>query len=304
MTLSLTPLHPVFAAEVRGARLDEPVGAALRAEIEAAMDRFAVLVFRDQALSEDQQMAFTRSLGPVDMGLLKVLQKESRFRNAGMIDISNVGPDGEILQRHDDRLVALFANQLWHSDSSFKRPSAKYSLLLALVLPERDGETEFADMRAAYDALPVEIQTDLEGLVAEHSAFHSRMQLGDLQYTREDLARYPTVEWPVVRQHPGSRRKALFLGAHAMRIAGRSVPEGRLLLADLLEHATQRRFVYRHEWKPGDLVMWDNRAVLHRGRGYDLAAPRELRRSTVEDAPCRGEADESEGSTQRSIMGA
>jgi len=283
-TLTLSPLHPVFAAEVQGLDLRQPTDADLAAKIEAAMDEFAVLVFRDQVLDESQQMAFTRALGPVDMGLLKVLQRRSRFKEAGMIDISNVDLESQILERDDPRLITMLANQLWHSDSSFKQPSAKYSLLLACILPEQGGETEFADMRAAYDALSDEVRGELEGLAAEHSAFHSRIQLGDRQYTPEDLAKYPTVAWPIVRTHPGSRRKTLFIGAHATHIVGWPVPEGRLLLAELLEHATQSRFVYRHTWRPGDLVIWDNRAVLHRGRRYDLSRRRELRRSTVEDA--------------------
>ena len=282
-TLTLSPLHPVFVAEVQGIDLRQPIDADLAAEIEAALDEFAVLVFRDQVLDESQQMAFTHTLGPVDMGLLKVLQRRSRFKEAGMIDISNVDLESQILERDDPRLITMLANQLWHSDSSFKQPSAKYSLLLACILPEQGGETEFADMRAAYDTLPDEAKEEIEGLVAEHSAFHSRIQLGDQQYTSEDLAKYPTVEWPVVRTHPGSQRKTLFIGAHATRIVEWPVPEGRLLLAELLEHATQRRFVYRHTWRPDDLVIWDNRAVLHRGRRYDLSRRRELRRSTVED---------------------
>ena len=282
-TLTLSPLHPLFVAEVQGIDLRRPTDADVAAEIEAAMDEFAVLVFRDQVLDESQQMAFTRALGPVDMGLLKVLQRRSRFKEAGMIDISNVDLESNILARDDPRLITMLANQLWHSDSSFKQPSAKYSLLLACILPEQGGETEFADMRAAYAALPNDVRAEIEGLVAEHSAFHSRIQLGDQQYTPEDLAKYPTVEWPVVRTHPGSRRKTLFIGAHVTRILGWPVPEGRLLLADLLEHATQSQFVYRHTWRPGDLVIWDNRAVLHRGRRYDLSQRRELRRSTVED---------------------
>ncbi len=282
-TLTLSPLHPVFSAEVQGLDLRQPIDADLAAEIEAALDEFAILVFRDQVLDESQQMAFTRALGPVDMGLLKVLQRRSRFKEAGMIDISNVDLESQILARDDPRLITMLANQLWHSDSSFKQPAAKYSLLLACILPEQGGETEFADMRAAYATLPDEVKAEIEGLVAEHSAFHSRIQLGDQQYTPEDLAKYPTVAWPIVRTHPGSQRKTLFIGAHATHIVGWPVPEGRLLLAELLEHATQRQFVYRHTWRPGDLVIWDNRAVLHRGRHYDLSRRRELRRSTVED---------------------
>lgn len=277
------PLHPLFAVEVEGVDLRTAADGSLAAEVEAAMDEFAVLVFRDQILDESEQMAFTRTLGPIDMGLLKVLQTKSRFKEAGMIDISNLDPDSRVRERDDPQLVAMFANQLWHSDSSFKQPAAKYSLLLACVVTDEGGETEFADMRAAYDALSDANVAEVEGLIAEHSAFHSRTQLDDAQYTEADLALYPPVEWPIVREHPGSKRKTLYIGVHAERILDRPVPEGRLLLAELLEHATQREFVYRHTWRPGDLVIWDNRAVLHRGRRYDLSQRRELRRSTVED---------------------
>ncbi len=276
-------LHALFAAEVEGVDLRAAVDGSLAAEVEAAMDRYAVLVFRDQKLDESAQMAFTRTLGPIDMGLLKVLQPKSRFEEAGLIDISNVDVESQIRDPDDPKLVAMLANQLWHSDSSFKQPAAKYSLLLALVVTEHGGDTEFADMRAAYDALPQDMLAEIEDLITEHSAFHSRSQLDDAQYTEADLAQFPPVRWPVVRVHPGSKRKSLYIGVHAERIIGRPVPEGRLLLAELLEHATQREFVYRHKWRSGDFVIWDNRAVLHRGRRYDLGKRRELRRSTVED---------------------
>ncbi len=283
-SLPCDPLHPLFAAEVRGVDLREATEGALSKQIEQAMDQYAVLVFRDQTLTESEQMAFTRALGPVDMGLLKVLQPKSRFKEPGMIDISNVDLDNHVRERDDPRLLGLLANQLWHSDSSFKQPSAKYSILQARVITEKAGETEFGDMRAAYDALPEELAAEVQELVAEHSAFHSRKQLDDSPYTEQDLADFPPVQWPVVRIHPGSKRKMLFIGAHAARITDRSVPEGRLLLAELLEHSTQPQFVYRHKWRSQDLVIWDNRAVLHRGLRYDLTQRRELRRSTVEDS--------------------
>ena len=280
---TVTPLHDVFAAEVEDLDLRQQIDAAVISEIATAMDTYGVLIFRDQDLSVNEQMAFTRAFGSIDMGLLRVVQKKNRFANPGMIDISNVDGDRQVLERDDPRLATMLANQLWHSDSSFKMPSAKYSLLFACVLPKTGGETEFADARAAYDALPASTVADLDGLFAEHSAFHSRQQLGDQQYSSADVAKYPSVKWPLVRTHPGSGRKVLFIGAHACKVTGQSVPEGRLLLNDLLEHATQRQFVYRHSWMPGDLVMWDNRAVLHRGRRYDLSRRRELRRSTVAD---------------------
>ena len=281
--LSCNPLHPIFAAEVCDVDLRTGGDESFAAEIEAAMDQYAVLVSRGQTLDETEQMEFTRTLGPIDKGLLKVLQPKSRFKDPGMVDISNIDLDDQVRDRDDPKLVAMLANQLWHSDSSFKNPAAKYSLLLACVITEQGGETEFADSRAAYDALPEDLRAAIDGLVAEHSAFHSRMQLGDRQYTNEDLAAFPTVLWPIVREHPGSKRKTLFIGAHATRITDLPVPEGRLLLNELLEHATQPQFVYRHVWQRGDLVIWDNRAVMHRGRRYDLAERREFRRSTVED---------------------
>lgn len=282
-SLATKPLHPLFGAKVREIDLREAANSSFAAKIEAAMDQYAVLVFPNQCLDESQQMAFTRALGPIDMGLIKVLQAKSRMREPGMIDISNLDADNNIRDRDDPKLIAMFANQLWHSDSSFKKPAAKYSILLACNVTEEGGETEFADMRAAYDSLPRALLAEIEHLVAEHSAFHSRVQLDDAQYTDADFAAFPPVQWPVVRVHPGSNRKTLFVGVHAERIVGLPVPEGRLLLAELLEHATQREFVYRHRWQPGDLVIWDNRAVLHRGRRYDLTQRRELRRTTVAD---------------------
>jgi alpha-ketoglutarate-dependent 2,4-dichlorophenoxyacetate dioxygenase len=176
------------------------------------------------------------------------------------------------------------ATRLWHTDSSYKRPAAKYSLLYCSAIPEWGGETEFADMRAAYDALPDRLRAEAEGRSAEHYVHHSRATLGFAPSPEEIAGAIPPVTWPLVRTHAGSGRKLLYIGAHATHVVGLSLPEGRVLLSDLLEHATQRQFVYRHAWRPGDLVMWDNRAVLHRGRRYDLAQRRDMRRSTVEDS--------------------
>lgn len=283
MPINLSPLHPMFAAEAGGIPLDRALTDTERQEFQNAIDRFAVLVFRDQRISAKAQMEFTRSLGPIDMGLLKVLQSHTNSANHGLIAISNVDSSDSLIDRSDGRMMALYANQLWHSDSSFKKPSAKYSLLFAEVVPSAGGDTEFADMRAAYEGLSEARRIALEGLEAEHSAFFSRMQLGDVQYSPEDLEKYPSVSWPLVRDHPGSGRSSLFIGAHAMAISEYTIPEGRLMLSDLLEHATQKEYVYRHKWRKGDFVVWDNRCVLHRGRHYDLRRKRKLRRSTVED---------------------
>jgi alpha-ketoglutarate-dependent 2,4-dichlorophenoxyacetate dioxygenase len=247
------------------------------------MDRFAVLVFRDQPLEEEQQLAFTRLFGPIDKGLNVALPRlKSRFKNPELIDISNVAEDETIRKRDDRRMLGNLANQLWHSDSSFKSPPAKYSILAARVVPAEGGDTEWADERAAYDALPEATKTEIDGLVGEHFALHSRRLLADLEFTEEERKALPPVLWPLVRTHP-SGRKTLFIGVHVTHVLGMTVGEGRLLLQELLEHATQPCFVYRHRWRAGDVVMWDNRCVLHRGRRYDLAQRRELRRSTTED---------------------
>ena len=283
MALYISQIHPIFVGEVTGVDLRQPLDPAVVMEIDAAMDRYAVLVVRDQPLDQEQQMVFARSFGPLDLGLRKVKKQPHRFRYDELIDISNVDEKGRIADRNSGKIVSNIANQLWHSDSSFQRPAAKYSMLSAVVLPTRGGETEFADLRAAYDALSDELKAELEALEAEHYALHSRFLLGDSDYTEEQRNAIPPVHWPIVRMHPGSKRKLLFVGVHARRIVGWPVAEGRMLLMDLLEHATQRDFVYSHKWRVGDLVMWDNRSTLHRGRRYNLSERRELRRATTED---------------------
>jgi alpha-ketoglutarate-dependent 2,4-dichlorophenoxyacetate dioxygenase len=281
MALELKPLHPLFAAEASGIELGRPLAPETVRDVEAAMDRFGVLVFRGQPLDQDQQIAFARSFGTLDIGLRRATKGPHRFKYDELIDISNVAPEGSIAARDSRRIASMIANQLWHSDSSFQSPAAKYSMLSAVVLPSRGGETEYADLRAAYDALPDALKSELEGLEAEHYALHSRMMLGSTNWSEEEKAVLPPVRWPILRTHPGSGRKLLFVGVHAREIIGWTLPEGRMMLADLLEHATQRQFVYRHDWRVGDLVMWDNRCTLHRGRRYDLNERRELRRTTT-----------------------
>jgi len=284
MSLELRPLHPLFAAEASGIDLRQALDPSRISEIERAMDDYAVLVFRNQALSQTEQVRFAESFGPLDLGLRKLHGGAAhRLDYEALIDISNVAPDGSLARRDSRKVVSNIANQLWHSDSSFQQPKAQYSMLSAVVLPSKGGETEFADLRAAYDALPDDLRDEIAGLEAEHYALHSRILLGDTNYTAEQMATIPPVRWPLAQIHPGSGRPLLFVGVHAREIVGYSLAEGRMLLSDLLEHATQRAFVYRHEWQVGDLVMWDNRSTIHRGRRYDLNERRELRRSTTED---------------------
>ena len=281
MALTLKPLHPLFAAEADGVDLRQPLDAATVAAIDAAMDRYAVLVFRDQPMDQGQQIACARQFGPLDAGLRKATGAATRFEYDELIDISNVALDGTVADAGNARLVGTLANQLWHTDSSFQPLPVKYSMLSAVVIPDAGGDTEWTDMRAAYDALPEDLRQIVAGRTAHHSTFHSRTLLGDDKYTDEQRSRFPPARWPLVREHPGSGRKLLFVGVHCNEVSDMSVPEGRLLIAELLEHATQRQFVFRHQWRAGDYVMWDNRATLHRGRRYDLKARRDLRRTTT-----------------------
>jgi alpha-ketoglutarate-dependent 2,4-dichlorophenoxyacetate dioxygenase len=290
MTLQLSPLHP-FAAEASGTDISRPLSPQEVREIEQAMDTHGVLVFRDQPLDQHQQIAFAKSFGPLDLGLRKVKGGPHRFEYAELADISNVMVDGEVADREHAKIVGNVANQLWHSDSSFQRPRAKYSMLSAVVVPGSGGDTEYADLRLAYDALPAWLKEKVADLKAVHFALHSRFLLGDTNYTEEQKAAIAPAVWPLVQTDPRSGRKILFVGIHACEIIGMTIAEGRMLLMDLLEHATQREFVYRHRWRVGDLVIWDNTSTLHRGRWYDFAERRELRRATTEETTTSPEAE-------------
>jgi alpha-ketoglutarate-dependent 2,4-dichlorophenoxyacetate dioxygenase len=280
--LHLTPLQP-FAAEVTGIDLRDPLSPTQVKAVEDAMDQHAVLVFRNQPLTQTQQIEFAKALGPLDMGLRKLKGGPHRLEYAELADISNVKVDGEVADREHAKIVGNVANQLWHSDSSFQKPRAKYSMLSAVTVPDFGGETEFADLRMAWDELPEWRKLQVEGLQAVHYALHSRFLLGDNQYTEEQRKTIPPAIWPLVQTDPRTGRKILFVGIHACEIEGMTIAEGRMLLLDLMEHATQRQFVYQHHWQVGDLVMWDNTSTLHRGRWFDFAQRRELRRATTEE---------------------
>jgi len=281
MALQLKPLQPQFVAEAEGFDLTEPLVAADKRAIDAGMSHYAVLIFRNQKLTPEEQLAFAQNFGELDLGFKKASKAPNRLGQEEVLDISNVDETGKVADRNHRKIVGNLANQLWHSDSSFQNPPARYSMLHAVVLPEDGGQTEFADMRAAYDALSEQSKNELTGLNAEHYALHSRFLLGDTDYSEAQRNAIPPAMWPLVRTHPDSGRSVLFIGSHACRINELTLAEGRLLLMDLLEHATQPRFVYRHQWQDGDLVMWDNRSTLHRGRPFDLTKRRELRRTTT-----------------------
>lgn len=280
MPLKIKPVTRDFTAIASGIDLREPIDADIAARIDAAMDQYAVLVWRDQPLDDDQHMAFTKWFGPLDMGLLGITKKPNRFKHHGFVDIANVGIDGELMARDHGSVTSSIANQFWHTDSSFMPTVARYSLLSARVIPENGGDTEFADLRAAYDALPDDLRDIVADLVGEHHALYSRTLLGNT-YSEAQMAQMPPARWPLVRSHPVTGRKILFTPIHISRILGMSVPESRMLVNELIEHATQPQFVYRHNWRAGDLVMWDNRCTLHRGRRFDLTKRRDLRRTTT-----------------------
>ncbi len=285
MTLKLEPLHPLFVAQASGVDITQPLSQEEIKDINAAMNTYAVLVWKNQPLSQAQQIAFSESFGPLDIGLKRVFKRKERLDDERLIDISNVDLNGELHRRDSPKNLSSFANQLWHSDSSFMSPKAAYSMLHALVIPSEGGNTEFCDLRAAYDALPANLKQEIKDLSAEHYALHTRIVLGDDAYTDEQKKAIPPAVWPLVMKHPGSQRSVLFVGVHAHKIIDWPIAEARIFLSDLLEHATQRRFVYEHQWEVGDMVMWDNRSTLHRGRRYDLNQRRELRRTTFNDVP-------------------
>jgi alpha-ketoglutarate-dependent 2,4-dichlorophenoxyacetate dioxygenase len=281
MTIAVRQLHPLFVAEVTGADLSRPTPDLVQ-QVTAAIDRYAVLVFRGQKLDDDQLLALGQAFGPLSAPRLSRAQR--RLGHAAVADISNLDSDGRVRDPSDHKRLDALGNQLWHSDASFRQVAGGYSMLHAHVIPPQGGETEFADLRAAWDALDAGLQARIEPLVAEHSIFTSRGALGHTDYTAEERAALPPAFHRIVRVHPGSKRRSLYMGAHAGAVVGMPVPVGKLLLRDLMEHATERRFVHRHAWTVGDLVMWGNRCTLHRGRPYDdTRYPRDLRRVTTQD---------------------
>jgi alpha-ketoglutarate-dependent 2,4-dichlorophenoxyacetate dioxygenase len=284
MAIRVKPLHPEIGAEVTGLDLRETVAPAVFAEIEAAFYRYAVLVFPGQPLTDDQQIAFSRLFGPLETSPEYAGSKKSRLNRPEIADISNLDPEGRVMSAEDKRLLFNRGNQLWHTDSSFKYVPARCSLLSAREIPPVGGETEFADMRAAYDALSAEKRRALDGLIVEHSIFRSRSLIGFSEFNEEIRRELPPVQQLLVRRHPGSGRKTLYLASHASHVVGWPVEEGRKLIEELVQFATQPQFVYQHHWRAGDLVMWDDRCTMHRGRPYDdTKYRRDMHRTTVSD---------------------
>jgi alpha-ketoglutarate-dependent 2,4-dichlorophenoxyacetate dioxygenase len=284
MALTFRKLHSCFAAEVGPIELRRAYDADTLAGIRAGMDEYAVLVFRDQPFTDEDQLAFARRLdGELHTKTGARVLVKSRLGNEAVADISNLDEDGEIMKSDDRRRMYSLGNRLWHTDASFQDPPGRYSMLSARVVPSVGADTEFADTRAAYAALDPETQARLQGLRVHHSIAHSRQMLG-FEFSAEEAAALPGAVHPLIRVLPRSNRRSLYVASHASCIVDWPVPEGRLLLRDLIEHATQREFVYRHAWRVGDLVIWDNRATMHRATPFDDAKyRRELRRVTTLD---------------------
>ncbi len=286
MPMQIRQLGPGFVGEASGLDLTKPLSQDDIAAIHEGMSQHAVLIFHGQDFTDEQQLAFTQSLGPLEVAIGTSLRGEHRLASPHFADVSNLDKDGKPFKRDDRRWQFAIGNRLWHSDSSFKTIPAKYSLLHARALPSKGGNTEFADMRQAWDALDADTKALCEPLICEHSQLYSRAKLGFTDFTPEERERFKPVLQRLVRTHPDSGRKSIYLSSHAGRIIGWPDPEAKAFLMDLNEMATQREFTYAHRWQVGDLVIWDNRCTMHRARPFPEHEPRDVRRTTLMgDAP-------------------
>jgi len=287
MSIAIKPIGNRFAAELTGLDLSGALNDTDLAEIWRAIDEFSVLVFREQALTDAQLRDFAARFGPLEIGRAAARPGRRRLAIPQIGDISNLNEDHQVRDLFDRRRLDGLGNRLWHTDASYMPVPVVLGMLHAVALPPPsafgDGETEFADMRAAYDALPDATKAAVNDLIVQHGVFWSRAQVGFTDFPQGERDQYPPSPQRLVRTHPGSKRKTLYLSAHASHIVGWPVADGRLLLLDLNEHATQRRFVYSHTWRLGDLVIWDNRCTMHRGRPHDETKARDLRRATTLD---------------------
>ncbi|KQX23526.1 MULTISPECIES: TauD/TfdA dioxygenase family protein [unclassified Sphingomonas] len=286
MTLQIKPDSADYVARISGVDLSRPLDEASVGAIVEASDKYAVLVFHDQPLTDEQLVNFGASFGPLDVGLQEKLMKkvQDRYASAAISDISNVdGSSGDVADRKHKQAIMNVGNRFWHSDSSYDRHPYRYSILTAKTVASKGGATEYADLRAAYDAL----DEDTKALIADRTAtFYShftRQWLG-IEDRPEDLRVFPPVRWPMVRTHPGSGRKLLWCDSKVCEISGMSIPEGRALAHELIEHIGQRERVYSHYWQPHDVILYDNRSVLHRGRRFDMTERREMRRVATVDS--------------------
>jgi alpha-ketoglutarate-dependent 2,4-dichlorophenoxyacetate dioxygenase len=296
MAIKVAPLTDCLAADVDGVDLAQPLSESHIREIEEAIWTYGVLVFRNQPLTPEQHVAFVESFGPLDTGLQRkiLLKMQKRIASDAISDISNVGESGDVADRLNKQTMMNVGNSFWHTDSAYSHHPFRYSVLAAQAAVSWGGHTQFADLRNAYDTLDERTKALIADKAAVFYSHYTRQFLG-IEDTEADLAAYPAVRWPMVRTHPGSGRKLLWVDSKVCAISGMSVPEGRALAHELIEHIGQRERMYSHAWSPGDVVMWDNRSVLHRGRRFDLTERREMRRvSTVDDSSSLGEVPREE----------
>lgn len=284
MAITVQPITPTFGAEVGDVVLGRPLAAADLADIRAAFTKFAVLVFPDQQFDDDSQLDFARNFGPLETTVFKA-RKEHKLRlHENMADVGNLDAENRILAANDRQRLYNLGNRLWHTDSSFKRLPAYCSMLHARSIPPLGGQTEFADMRAAYDALPEATRRRIAGLVAEHSIMHSRAKLGFGDFDESEREAFKPVPQVMVRRLQDSGRMSLYIASHIGAIRGLADAEAKALLDELTAHATQRQFVYSHRWRVNDLVIWDDRCTMHRGMEFDdQRYVRDMRRATVSD---------------------
>jgi alpha-ketoglutarate-dependent 2,4-dichlorophenoxyacetate dioxygenase len=284
MAITVQPVTPGFAAEIGDVDLSVPLGTADVRDIKNAFATYAILIFPDQHLSQDQHLDFARHFGPLET-TIALHRKDAKLRvQKEFADVSNLDPENNVWGKDSRQRMFQLGNRLWHTDSSFKRLPARASLLYARSIPPVGGHTEFADERAAYDALPEEMKRRIDGLVVEHSIFTSRARLGFTNFSDEERQGLPPAPQVLVRTIPETGRKSLYLASHAGRVFGMPEDEGRALIDQLVAHATQRQFVYTHRWRVHDLVIWDNRCTMHRGADFDdLRWKRDMQRATVCD---------------------
>ena len=284
MAITVYAVTPSFAAEIGDVDLSRKIEPSDVDAIKAAFAKYAVLIFPDQRLSQDQHLDFAKLFGPLETTIALYRTDQPLRVRKEFADVSNLSPDNKVWGKDSRQRMFQLGNRLWHTDSSFKRLPARASLLYARTIPPIGGHTEFADERAAYDALSDDMKRRLDSLVAEHSIFNSRARLGFTEFSDEERQGMPPVPQVLVRTIPESDRKTLYLASHAGRILGMPEHEGRALIDELVAHATQRQFVYTHRWRVHDLVIWDNRCTMHRGTDFDdLRWKRDMQRATVCD---------------------
>ena len=282
MPLRLEPVSENFVVYASGVDLREPQDPGTISAIQSALDKYAVLIFRGLDLTQTQQLDFTKQMGPLETVLYEITKNIStRMEYPDISDISNVDQDGNVCDKDYRQYVEQIANRIWHTDNVGL--PWRYSMLYAVTAVDKGGETQFADLRGAYDALDDEDKAYLATLTAEHHVGHVRHQLGYTAGSPEEEAMAPAVLWPLVRTHPGTGRKVLYAVSDIRAMEGMSVPEGRQLASELIEHCTQPQFVFTHKWRPGDFVIWDNRLVMHRGKRFDMTKKREMRRTQTQD---------------------